>query len=150
MVELGCSTGVQSIEKQQLNKTEGHPSDGIIIEIGENDDICINATHLTVQCDNNFVMNNPAPSGKAMSAKTKARAVPGAKSVIVMQQAADVKLSHKRRSRGRAHPNYPFSNRACIVALGSIRNNKLFASLIFRLMQLRENLFPNNRSYIST
>jgi len=57
---------------------------GILIEMNDNNDICINATHLTVECDNSFLMQGSS-SGKKVSAKAKGATVAGKTSVIVVQ-----------------------------------------------------------------
>jgi hypothetical protein len=83
---------------------EQQPQDqGIVIEMNENNDVCINATHLTVKCDNSFLVSGAAQEGQKASAKTSTATVAGQKSIIVVQQPVEeVKrrpLITKRASR---------------------------------------------------
>eukprot|EP00892_Ulva_mutabilis_P009736 jgi/Ulvmu1/7134/UM034_0040.1 len=57
---------------------------GILIEMNDNNDICINATHLTVKCDNSFLVQGNS-TGK-VSAQGKGSTVAGKSSVVVVQQ----------------------------------------------------------------
>lgn len=68
---------------------------GILIEMNDNNDICINATHLTVKCDNSFLVQGGS-TGAKVSGKAKGSSVAGKSSVIVVQQPAEDSI---RRSR---------------------------------------------------
>jgi hypothetical protein len=79
------STPGSSDEQQQ---------EGIVIEVSDNNDICINATHLTVKCDNSFLVTGGS-SGNA-SALAKRKAAPGKSSVVVVQQLAEASKPTRR------------------------------------------------------